>query len=50
MIIYSWILLFVFSVCLGRELTKNDGEPITFMLSVGLYMPLIGRILGWWLT
>lgn len=48
MIIYSYILLFFMTWSLGYSMNKDAESVLGTAIGIALYMPLIGRVLGWW--
>lgn len=49
MITYGYILLVVHILILGGSLQSNSGKELfTSTASFLVYLPLIGRAIGWW--
>jgi hypothetical protein len=50
MIIYTWILLAALAFVLVYHIAADApaGKRIAGVISILLYVPLIGRALGWW--
>lgn len=49
MVIYAGVLFAIQLLALGMALGKDDGRMVgRTLLSISLYLPVFGRIFGWW--
>jgi len=49
MIIYTWIVFVLNIFAIGISVREKDNNAfVKTILSTCLYLPLFGRILGWW--